>query len=364
MKKGVIHLIDSEGFYGAEAVVLNLCIGFKESGFKAMIGCFRNVGREKPHLGLIYIFSKNKLDLKVLKQIYGIINQENIAFIHSHGYKPSFYCLLSYLFYHVPYIITCHLWTRETYRMGLYNLVDKISMIFAKKVIAVSRPIAKDICSWRVLRKKVKVINNGINIDKYSDYRNSFNPKKLREELGLKENTRLVGTLGRLTFQKAHHYLIEAAKITLKHQKDIEFLIGGEGHRMEFLKDLTIKYGIADRFHFIGFRSDAINVLKLLDVFVLCSIDEGLPIVLLEAMSAGIPVITTDVGEIPMVIQDNLNGIIIKKGDVKLLADSITRLLNDDALCKGLAKRGRETVESEFSIGKMTAGYLEIYGEV
>jgi glycosyltransferase involved in cell wall biosynthesis len=81
-------------------------------------------------------------------------------------------------------------------------------------------------------------------------------------------------------------------------------------------------------------------------------------------MSAGIPVITTDVGEIPMVIQDNLNGIIIKKGDVKLLADSITRLLNDDALCKGLAKRGRETVESEFSIGKMTAGYLEIYGEV
>jgi len=245
--------------------------------------------------------------------------------------------------------------------MKLYILLERFSMLFAKEIIAVSHPIATSIGSWWILKKKVKVINNGINIDKYSDYSETFNAKNLREELGLSPKTKLIGTLGRLTRQKAHQTLIEAAHILLKYRSDIEFLVGGEGPRFRFLTDLCSTYGISDKFHFIGFRSDAINILRLLDVFVLCSIDEGLPIVLLEAMSIGAPVITTDVGDIPVVVQNNVNGIMIKIGDPKLLAESINRLLDDDAFCKKIASNAKETVNSTFSISKMSSEYIKVY---
>ena len=181
MKKGksVLHLIHSGGFYGAEAVILNLSLGLKESGILPIIGCFWDKGTSQPALGIIaeekgikvrYIHFNKKIGLvSPLKQIHRIIREENISIVHSHGYKPSFYCLLINLFCHIPYVITCHLWTNETFRLRVYSLIDRISMLFARKVIAVSHPIADDICSWKRLRKKVEVINNGIDIEKYAN---------------------------------------------------------------------------------------------------------------------------------------------------------------------------------------------------
>ena len=373
MKKGksVLHLIHSGGFYGAEAVILNLSLGLRESGILPIIGCFWDKGTKEPDLGKIaeekgikvrYIHFNKKIGLiGPLKQIHRIIREENISIVHSHGYKPSFYCLLINFFCHIPYVITCHLWTNETFRLRVYSLVDRISMLFARKVIAVSHPIADDICSWKRLRKKVEVINNGIDIEKYANCSTGFDPKKLRQELGLKENTRLVGTLGRLTFQKSHHFLIEAAKIVLERRKDVEFLIAGEGPRLQFLEKMTDSYGISDQFHFVGFRKDAINILRLLDVFVLCSIDEGLPIVLLEAMSVGVPIISTGVGEIPGIIQNKIDGILVEKQNERSLANGIMALLENGGLARACAENARKKVELNYTIGVMTQNYLRLY---
>jgi len=372
--KSVLHLIHSGGFYGAEAVVLNLSLGLKELGLEPVICCFWDKGIQKPDLGRIaeekgikvrYIYFIRKFGLvSPLKQIHRIIREENISIVHSHGYKPSFYCLLINLFCHIPYVITCHLWTNETFRLRVYSLIDRISMLFARKVIAVSHPIADDICSWKILRKKVVVINNGIDIEKYANCCKNIYPKTLRQELGLKENTRIVGTLGRLTLQKAHHFLIEAAKIVLETHKDVEFLIAGEGPRLKFLKKKTKDYGIFDQFHFVGFRRDAINILRLLDVFVLCSIDEGLPIVLLEAMSVGTPIVTTDVGEIPFVIREDWSGLLIESSSVGSLTKGIGMLLDNHRLGSILAKNAKETVQREFSIANMTNKYLNLYESI
>lgn len=370
-KKTILHLIHSGGFYGAEAVILNLSIGLKESGIRPIICCFWNKGAKKPELVEIaeqkgmdveYIHFKRKTELvDPIKQIKKIIRDQKVDILHSHGYKPSFFCFLLYLLFGIPYVVTCHLWFVGSYRMRLYILLERFSMLFAKKIIAVSHPIATSIGSWWILKKKVKVINNGINIDKYADYSANFNAKKLRADLGVSPNTRLIGSLGRLTRQKAHQILIEAAHMLLKDRSDIEFLVGGEGPMFQFLTDLCVTYGISNKFHFIGFRSDPISILKLLDAFVLCSIDEGLPIVLLEAMSVGVPVITTDVGEIPVVLQNNYNGIMIKKGDSKLLSESIKRLLDDDAFCNKIASNAKATVNSRFSISKMSSEYINVY---
>ncbi len=373
MKNTILHLIHTGGFYGAEAVILNLCIGMKETEYRPVIGCFVNRGSRKPQLGLIaeskgihvrYVPFKNKVDVSVVKKLHKIIDEENICLVNSHGYKPSFYCLIMRIFYRIPFVVTSHLWTKETLRAHLYVFVDKISMLFAEKIIAVSHPIARKISSWKPHVKKISVINNGIDINKYSEYASNFNAITLRKELGLKIHSRVVGTLGRLAYQKAHEDLIHVAENILREKNDVEFLIAGEGHRLSYLKDLTEKFGISDNFHFIGFRSDPMNILKLLDVFVLCSVDEGLPIVLLEAMSIGVPVLVTDVGEIPMIIQNGVNGILVKKKDTHAMAQGIKCLLEDNPFSKELAKNAKNTVESHFTISEMTNKYIICYRNI
>lgn len=374
-QRGILHLIHSGGFYGAEAVILNLSLGLAEADKKPVVCCFWTNGEKKPDLGIIcekkglivkYVRFKRKTELiSPFRQLIDIIREQNICIAHSHGYKPSFYCLLLYLFLRIPYIVTCHLWFVENKRMKLYILLEKFAMLFAKKVIAVSHPIAKGISSWPLLKQKVSVINNGIDISKYANYDSAFNENKLRKELGLQDNSRLVGSLGRLTSQKAHHNLIEAANILLRRTKhNFEFLVAGEGPQFQFLKELTLQYGINDKFHFIGFRSDAIHILRLLDVFVLSSIDEGLPIVLLEAMSVGVPVITTNVGEIPFVVRDQYNGLLINKNDPISLAKSIEKLLFDKNIYNKITLNAKRTVSSQYTISNMSHKYMAIYNSL
>ena len=372
-KKSVLHLIHSGGFYGAEAVVLNLCIGLQKSKFRPVLGCFMSSGQEKPQLGLLaetkgikveYFNFGRKFDFQVIKNLYQVIISEKIGLIHSHGYKPSFYCLMIFLFYRIPYIVTCHLWFCSNIKMYFNVLAERISMLFAKKIVAVSYPIAKEIASWRLLKKKITVINNGIDIDKYTDYREDFDRDQLRKGLGLKNDSILIGTLGRLTPQKGHEYLLEAAAKILRERQNIEFIVAGDGPLKDILVQKARDLNILDAFHFVGFRSDAINILRLLDIFVFSSIDEGLPIALLEAMAVGLPIIATDVGDISQVIQNRFNGILVRSKCPNELAESISALLNDTALRKKLAVCAMNTVNRDFNTSRMSEKYVKIYDEL
>ena len=111
----------------------------------------------------------------------------------------------------------------------------------------------------------------------------------------------------------------------------------------------------------LGFRPDAADILRLLDVFVLCSINEGLPIVLLEAMSLGLPVIATKVGEIPWIIKSGVNGILVPPKDSKILANEIERLLENPRLGKKFGNEAEKLARSEYSISRMVRRYEEIY---
>ena len=373
-KETILHLIHSGGFYGAEAVVLNLSIGLLNSGFHPIIGCFWDRGKSKPELGKIaeekgidvhYIHFNKKIELnRPIKQIKDIVDQNGVKVINSHGYKPSFFCLLMRLRYEIQYVITCHLWIATGLKMKINVFIDKLSMIFAKKIIAVSNPIAKEIKSWNILKRKVYVINNGIDIEEYATYKQDYSEMPLRKELGLSRHSHVVGTLGRLTDQKAHHIFIKAAQSILRERNDVEFILAGEGPNEKYLKTLCKTYSISKHFHFIGYRSDAINILQLLDVFILCSIDEGLPIVVLEAMSVGKPIVATDVGEIPKIISNNLNGILIKKNDIEQLACRILQLLDNEKLANDLALNAKQIVQKNHSIEKMCSEYISLYQKV
>jgi glycosyltransferase involved in cell wall biosynthesis len=373
MKGGVLHLIDSGGFYGAEAVILNLCIGMKDMDIQPTIACFFPLGKEKPELGVIaekkginvrYVPMQHKFDLKAVRHIHTIMEEEDIMILHSHGYKPSIYSFLLHIIYRIPYIVTCHLWSRETLRFRFYILLERIAMRFAQYVVAVSHPIADEIRQWKMNRQNVLVINNGIDIDRYADKKDNIDPLSLRNDLGLKQDSRLVGTIGRLVSQKAQHLFIEAARRIYDVQKDVEFLLIGDGPLRDYLQELVKQKGLEDRFHFLGFRTDVIQILGLFDIFVLCSVDEGLPIVILEAMSLSIPIVTSDVGELPSVITNGSNGILFQKGDVSAMTRNILDLLDNPNHSEMLGKNAKTLVRQRFSLLEMTQRYYDIYKSI
>lgn len=373
MKSGVLHLIDSGGFYGAEAVILNLCLGLRETDCPTIIGCFSPTGQPKPDLGVLavkkgirvrYVPMRLKFDWDAIGFIHRIVEEENIGIIHSHGYKASFYALILHMIYRIPYIITCHLWTGETWRYHLYIVMERFAMRFAHQVVAVSHPIADDIRRWKMNRRNVMVINNGIDIERYAEEIDGNDPIRFREELGLRNGTRLIGTIGRLADQKAQHYFLEMAQKIHALHDDVEFILVGEGPRREYLEKLAGRLGLGDAVHFLGFRSDAVQILKMLDIFVLSSIDEGLPIVVLEAMSVGVPIVSSEVGDIPRVIESGRNGILCPKGDVITMTQAVLELLHDQARATELRDNAKIAVHEKFSLATMTQRYYGLYSTI
>ena len=367
----VMHLIDSGGLYGAENVVLNLSVGLRKLGTNSVVGCFRYRNRALPEVGVeaqsmgldcAYFTLRNKIDVTCVRSIASYCRTNKINFLHSHGYKASLVCLILKQVYRIPYIITCHLWYLDTVRMRLYTALESISMRLAGRVVGVSREIASELERAGIPKRKLEVIENGIDVDRYSDF--ELLPKdaeELREELGLDRDSLIIGSLGRLTEQKDYRTLIKAAAEALKENVAMEFIVAGEGELKSALISECRVLGIENRFHFLGFRKDKEKLLKLMSVFVLSSLDEGLPMAMLEAMAARLPVVITPVGGIPKVIRPGENGLFAEPGNVEALKRNLLVLAGNSAVREKLGSKGFETVKEEYSREEMARKYLSIY---
>jgi glycosyltransferase involved in cell wall biosynthesis len=368
----VLHLIDSGGLYGAENVVMSLSSGLKKKGHHSVIGCFCYPNKDKPDvmkksdsLGLenICFRLKNRFDLTAVSGIAAYCKTNNIKVIHSHGYKPSLFCMILRVLHRIPYVITCHLWYLRNARLRIYVFLEKSSMRFASRVVGVSEEIAGHLEKAGVDKHRLETISNGIDIP-ISPTDKPYDEPRLREELGLRNNSFVIGSLGRLTEQKDYGTLLLAAAKLLEERHDVEFIIAGDGELKADLVSLSQKLGIEDRFHFAGFRDDKENLLKLMDVFVLSSLDEGLPIAMLEAMAMRLPVIVTEVGGIPRVIRNGENGLLTDKGDYMRLKEKMLLLVADAGLRMALGSRAHDTIIREYSNERMTGQYLKMYAGV
>lgn len=369
--KKILHLIHSGGLYGAENVIINLSIGLRKKGYESIVGCFVEndlkpaVGKRAEFLGLTtaYFKMKNGFDPRCIIDLERYCKQKQIDILHSHGYKPSMICLLLQLFYKIPYVVTCHLWFIRNMRLRIYTFFEQFSMHFADKVIGVSKDIVNRLAKAGIPKRKLILIENGIDIETFSNSAN-FGNIDLRRELGLQKSSLIIGSLGRLTEQKDYSTFIRAAAGLLKKNNNVEFIIAGEGHLRHELVSLCGNLEIENRFHFLGFRKDSANILKLMDIFVLCSLDEGLPMALLEAMATGLPIVTTAVGAIPDVVIDGKNGIITEKGNSKVLEEVFLSLIGDPNRRKTLGTNAYNTAREEYSNERMTDKYLYIYSEI
>jgi glycosyltransferase involved in cell wall biosynthesis len=214
------------------------------------------------------------------------------------------------------------------------------------------RPIA------RLKGKRASRVYNAVNLDRFAN--SSLDLSKKRASLGIPAGTFVVGTIGRLTEQKGYTYLIDAAALVLEKKPQAFFLIVGDGELTDQLKQLALQKGISTHINFTGGRQDVEELLACMDLFVISSLWEGLPTVVLESMAAGIPIVATDIPGIRELIQDQRNGWLVPAENIKSLADAIEIAQNDAKSRAEFAEIARQDVQS-LSIKSIAADYDKLY---
>jgi glycosyltransferase involved in cell wall biosynthesis len=365
----ILHLISSSGLLGAERVLLEIAEYSKRAGLEVGIGVFKN--SQNPNLELaevargrsfdVQIFPcKGRFDNGTIHLIKDYVDNTGVNIIHSHNYKSNFYAWRAMRDDNIRWVVTRH-GRRSGPTLSLYNFLDGFVIRHADRVIAVSKEIKRKARLAGIDSKKVCLIENGVNLDRYPK---KIASKSIRHSLGIKEDAPVIGTVGALTKEKGHVYLLNAAPGVLKIIREAVFLLVGDGIERQGLEKTASYLGIKDSVIFAGMRKDVPEILSILNVFVLPSLNEGLPMALLEAQAAQIPVVATCVGAIPDVLQNGVTGMLIPPKDPQAIAEAIIMILSDKQLASGIAQQGFERVRDNFSSQKMAARYLSIYKEL
>ncbi len=228
------------------------------------------------------------------------------------------------------------------------------------RLIAVSRSIVDKLHHEGRDTAPIELIHNGVDLQRY-DHQGPC--CTLREEYGLPAVGPIVGVVARLEPEKGHPTLLEAWPLVLAVVPDATLLVVGEGSRREALEAMSHELGIAGRVVFTGRRDDVPAVTAALDVAVLPSYREALGLTILEAMALSRPVVASNVGGIPEMIEDGVTGLLVPPRDPESLAGAIIRLLRDHPLADTLARAGHDLVHERFCIELMVEAVERIYDE-
>ncbi|MGQ9730197.1 MAG: glycosyltransferase [Candidatus Zipacnadales bacterium] len=218
----------------------------------------------------------------------------------------------------------------------------------------------------RSIEARCSVIHNGIDLVPYAQLVNEMKRKAIREELNLPPEAVLIGCVGLLWYAKGQEYLIRALGCLKASKRPLILLLVGrsvEGRdsEEEALCTYSEQIGVRENVRLIGWRADIPRILQALDLYVQPSLTEGLPLAVVEAAAAGLPIIATEVGGIPEIITHDHDGLLVPPGNSQALAEAIQRLIDNPDQARKLGENARRTAFERFSAEKMAQAYLELY---
>ena len=363
----ILQLISSGGYYGAENMVLQLTRSLNQLGCETTLGVFKNahapnieiVEAAQRHGISVEIFEcRGKVDRSTVRGIRNLLLRQQTDILHTHGYKANSYGFRASRATATKIVATSHNWPGKSMMLRAYAALDKLQLRYFDHICPVSEAVASTLERALVPRDKITVVQNGIDVDRFS-----AGVPSLRD-LGRYKGKSVVGYVGRLVEGKGLDVLIRAAKGLIQRITNVEFIFVGEGPKRESLQSLAAQLGLCDHISFIGPRFDLPDVYASFDIFVLPSLREGMPLVVLEAMAARKPVVATRVGAIPIVVKDEQTGLLVHPGDADELQRAIHRFLSGPDMCHQFGERGHELVKRQFSSQRMATRYLTVYENV
>jgi L-malate glycosyltransferase len=353
----VCHIVSGDLWAGAEVQVATLASYLAERADVALTAAVLNEGplaHELRRLGIpvTVIDERRKSSLSIVISLVRWLRRHPADIVHTHRYKETVLGAVAARLAGVPgFVRTVHGrgeplrgWRWAKFRV--YEALDTLALrCCADRIVAVSRSMAAGLEESGYRAGTVVTLHNGVDLRKV---RPSRTRDEVRRELGIEPDALLIGTAGRLSPVKGHDRLLRAARLILD-RAEARFLIVGDGPLRDELAISARRLGVDHACTFAGERSDVYDLVAAMDVFVLPSLHEGIPMALLEAMGLGLPVVASAVGGVPEVVTHGASGLLVEAGDERALAQACVDLARDPAWARTLARRARRVVEERFS---------------
>lgn len=363
---------------GAQEHVMYLCDLLDKKRFQVKLISGPQTGSEGE---LITEVRKRNIDLMILPELVREINpakdflalvkltkyirKENFDIVHTNTSKAGILGRFAAKLAGSPVIIhTLHGWAFHNHmskeKRNLYITMEKWAEKFTHKLITVSElDINKGLAEGIGTKSKYVTIHSGIDL-------NIFNPSSLdrenkKREWNIDPSDRVVGSVTRLSEQKAPTDFVRMANEVLKHNPNVSFLLVGDGPLKDEIQDLIDHFKISNKVIMTGVRHDIPELLTLMDIFVLPSLWEGLPRVFPQAMAMGLPIVATDVNGAPEAIKHSVNGFLVPPKDFAALAQRTLQLTEDSELARKMGEAGRKMVYPNFCIREMVRRTEQLY---
>jgi len=364
-RKKIIYIIGGLSKGGAERQLYELVKSINRDKFDPVVislseGGYWSKEIQKLNIQLIEIPRKKNKEFKRLFKLIKLLKSMKPDIVHTYMFSANSYGRIAAILTRVPIIIASERSLPEIGKdKSRYQIsIDKLFASFSHGIICNSYVANKIlITKYSFDTKKVFTVHNGIDVGLFFR-ENSKNQKKLARKV--------VGTIGRIDALKNHKLLLDMAKNVLdkSNNKDIKFLIVGEGPLRDELERHSQNLGIENKIVFTGERNDIPDLLQMMDVFVLTSNWEGLSNAIMEAMASSLPCVATDVGGNSELVLDGETGYIVSPNDPGAAAQKVLYLINDRLLAKEMGVKGRKRIEESFSAIKMIKNTEEVYDKL
>jgi len=313
---------------------------------------------EKLGAPLVGIADRGAWDVSVVGKMLAVCREHQVDIWHGHDYKSNLLGLILRRFWPMRLVSTVHGWGALVRLTPWYYKIDRLCLRKYDRILCVSDDLVTQCVASGISAERCELIENAIETDRYQRRQSAQAAKR---QLGFNPERLLIGAIGRLSAEKNFPAIIRAVERLVGEGRNVELVIIGEGEQRGPLESLIDEWRLKDRVRLLGHRSDLIELYEALDLFVLSSLREGLPNVLLEAMAMEVPVISTAIAGIPRLIEHEVNGLLVKPEDLEGLTVALGRLLDDPDCRRRLAAAARHTIETRYSFTARMAKVRAVY---
>lgn len=366
MKPHVMQCVVSLAPGGAESLALTI---LEKAGVQGSVcGLARGTGALIPSIEAQgapwHVLSSNSpRRFPVWKALSGVLRRERVDVAHVQaGYLLSF-VLPAALLAGVRVVYTEH----AKHSLDQQPMLRRMVRLCAPFLHAITC-VSENLKSFMVERvgiaaRRIQVIPNGVDLGRFTHVEQSAQTRGLVPESWGEPDITVFGNVARFSEAKDHPGLLRAFDLVRRKHPGARLLLVGDGETRPGIEALIAELGLGDFVLLTGMRRDVPVLLGLMDVFVLSSMREGMPISVLEAMAAGLPVLTTDVGGIGEVVQDGVTARVVAPLDVPALAGGLAWMLENPAARADMAARGRTLIHGQYGHERMVEQYFKLYAD-
>ena len=361
----ILHVAYSLDRGGLETLVLGLCRAQYKAGARPEVLTLARHGSLEPKFAEIDVkvhrlVKGEGFDPGLATRISSFLKEHRPDIVHTHNSAPWIYAAPVAAIHRTPVVHTQHSHVEVAQRGLLW--MERIAACFTTAVVADSEEVGGFLRNRQRIGRTL-VVPNGVDTNRFSPG-DEEDRTALRGELGVEPSTIVAICVARLSPEKGHAFLLDAVAQAVDRGADLHLVLVGDGEERPVLVDRASASPLDDRVTFLGDREDVPELLRGSDLFVLGSRSEGMPLAILEAMSAGLPCVATDVGGVAETIVDGETGLLAPSGDADRFSSALLAASRDSSLRAGMRAKARARAVSRFSIEAMADRYARLYDDV